>query len=34
VHVLLAEYAHGNTIEKLSWVAEACDLPVIKEVEA
>lgn len=32
--VLLAEYAHNNTIERIRWVAEACDLPVIKEVEA
>lgn len=34
VDVLLTEYAHNNTIERIRWVAEACDLPVIKEVEA
>jgi len=30
--VLLAQYAHGSTIERLRWVAEACDLPNFKEV--
>lgn len=30
--ILLAQYAHGSTIERLRWVAEACDLPNFKEV--
>ena len=32
--VVLSQWAHGDTWHRASWVAEACDLPKIKEVLA